>query len=162
EPIFKQHSYAIAPTPIIKDNWVYITSGYGGGCHLFDITGSGDKLAVKDLYSRAKQKAVKNTHGGVVLLGDYIYGHSEPGVWVCQELKSGDLKWAERNELTCKSGSITAADGRLYLYTDDGEVGLLVSNPKEWQHVGGFTVPEKSTLRANRPTLRDAAVWTHP
>src|SRR5262249_51609194 len=125
--------FAIAPTPIIKDNLVYVTSGYGGGCHLFEITAAGKGFKARDLHSQPpQQKAVKNTHGGVVLVGDHIYGHSETQMWVCQEFKTGKVKWQERAELSCRSGAITAADGRLYLLSDDGEVGLLVPNPKQW------------------------------
>jgi outer membrane protein assembly factor BamB len=154
--------FAIAPTPIINDNLVYITSGYGGGCHLFEVTAAGKTFKARALYKGPTQKALKNTHGGVVLIGDYIYGHSEPQPWVCQELKTGKVKWQERAQLAGASGSITAADGRLYLLSDDGEVALLVPNPKEWDEAGTFKLPETSKLRDTLQTLQSAHVWTHP
>src|SRR5439155_22000618 len=97
QSIFKHHSYAITPNPIIKDNLVYVTSGYGGGCHLFEITGKDGAFKARDLYKPRQQKAVKNTNGGVVLIGDHIYGHSETQTWVCQDLKTGNVKWTERD-----------------------------------------------------------------
>jgi outer membrane protein assembly factor BamB len=162
EPIFKSSSYAICPTPIVKGNLVYVTSGYGGGCHMFEINKAGNALKAKDLYSKKNQKVMKNTHGGVVLVGDHVYGHSETSIWVCQEFKTGNLAWDERNNLSCRSGSIVAADNRLYLYTDEGGVGLLVPNPMKWEEAGSFKVPEESKLRQTLPGLRRAGVWTHP
>ena len=138
------------------------TSGYGGGCHLFEIAGKDGAFKARELYKPKQQKAVKNTHGGVVLIGDHIYGHSETQTWVCQELKTGKAKWQERSQLSCRSGAITAADGRLYLLSEDGELALLIPDPTKWDEVGTFALPEKSNLRATLPSLRSAAVWTHP
>src|SRR5581483_7835011 len=90
EPIFKGHSYAIAPTPIVKGDEVYVTSGYGGGCHLFKV--SSDQKP-KEMYSLKNRKAVKCTHGGVVLIEDHIYGHTETSSWVCQEFHKGNVAW---------------------------------------------------------------------
>jgi outer membrane protein assembly factor BamB len=162
QPMFKGHSYAIAPTPILRDDLVYVTSGYGGGCHLFALSPKGKTVASKDVYSKKIQKTVKNTHGGVVLVGDHVYGHSEGLGWVCQELKTGEVAWKEKNKLSCQSGSITCADGRLYLYSDIGATVLLEANPKEWQESGRFQIPEKSKLGPARRTGRSAKIWTPP
>lgn len=162
QSILQHASFCLAPTPIVKGNRVYITSGYGGGCHLFELSAAAGKVTAKALYSKAAKKAVKNTHGGVVLVGDHIYGHSESGLWICQDFKTGAVPWFERNRLSAHSGSITAADKRLYLLTDDGEVALIVATPEKWQEVGTFTLPEPSKLRQTLPNLSDAGIWTHP
>src|SRR5262249_49430833 len=48
-PHFKGHSYAIAPTPIVRGNLVYVTAGYGAGCHLLEVTpGDNGKFTAKD------------------------------------------------------------------------------------------------------------------
>lgn len=158
-PIFKGHSYAIAPTPIVKGNQVYITSGYGGGCHCFEIS---KEFKAKDLYSKRNQKAVKNTHGGVVLIGDHVYGHSEDIGWMCQEFMKGEVAWNDRDSLPCASGAITAAEGLLYCYTDAGEMALLQATPKEYSEVSRFSIPEKSQIPKMRDTSRQSKIWTHP
>lgn len=162
EPIFKQSSYAIAPTPVVRDNLVYITSGYGGGCHLFELSAKGSGVKAKELYPKKAQKTVKNTHGGVVLIGDHIYGHSEGLGWICQDLKTGDIAWKDRNKLDCRSGAITAADGKLYLYSDEGTAVLLEANPKQWQESGRFDIQEKSKTPETRRTSRSSKLWTIP
>lgn len=160
ETIFKGASYAIAATPVLyESNKVYITSGYGGGCHLFEID---KQQKATDLLTKAQAKKVKNTHGGVVRVGDFIYGHSEKNQWICHDLKSGDIAWDERNELSCTSGSITAGDGMLYLYADDGTVGLVPADPKAFKLAGSFTIPMKSQIPQNRPTSRAAQIWANP
>jgi outer membrane protein assembly factor BamB len=165
EPTFKEKSYAIAPTAIVRDNVVFVTSNMiGPGCHLFQISSKGTGITVKDLYAKRNQrKLLLNDHGGVVLVGDHVYGHCGGKGWMCQDLKSGQVTWLDRNQLECqKSGSIVAADGRLYLFTDAGTVALLEANPEKWQESGRFDLPEKSTSNKGRASGRDAAIWTPP
>jgi outer membrane protein assembly factor BamB len=160
EKTFSHSSYAIAPTPIIQDDLVYITTGYGGGCHLYQLTKGEKGLEVKDLYKGKTQKNMTNTHGGVVLIAGHIYGHSESNRWQCQEMKTGKVAWSERTE--CRTGAIAAADGRIYLYGEDGEAILLVPNPKEWGEAGRFKIPELSKIRMTNENFSQAAIWTHP
>jgi hypothetical protein len=161
--IFKGHSYNISPTPIVKDNLVYVTSGGtpgGARCHLFEL----DKnFKATEQFSKENQKTVKNNHGGVVLIDGFIYGHSYGLGWICQEMKSpGDVIWNEKQAFTCASGSITAADGMLYLYSDKGEVGLVEPNSKAFKLVRQFMIPEKSKIPQKRTTSRGSKIWTHP
>jgi outer membrane protein assembly factor BamB len=168
ESTFKaSKSYAIAPTPIVRKNLVYVTSNMNGpGCHLFELTAKGNGIAAKDLYPKKNHKKLKNDHGGVVLVGDHVYGHSGGQGWVCQELKTGNAGgnagWLDRTQLECRSGSIVAADGRLYLFSDAGTAVLLEADPEKWQESGRFELPEKSTSNKGRPTGHDAAIWTPP
>ncbi|MBM4069064.1 MAG: polyvinylalcohol dehydrogenase [Planctomycetes bacterium] len=162
EPIFKRSSYAIAPTPVVRDNLVYATSGYGAGCHLFELSAKGSGVKAKEVYPKQLQRTVKNTHGGVVLVGDHIYGHSEVLGWVCQNFKTGEIAWKNRNKLDCTSGAITAADGKLYLYSDEGTAVLLEASTKQWQESGRFNIPEKSKTPETRRTSSAAKIWAIP
>lgn len=160
ETLAKKQSYSVASTPVIVEgNLVYVSEGNGYGCHLFQVNKGGK---VKDLYPKAAQKVMKNNHGGVVLVDGHVYGYSEPGAWVCQDVKTGKAIWTERNELGGASAAICAADGRLYLYNDAGEVGLLAADPAEFKLLGRFTIPAKSQFPTTRPTSRASKVWAHP
>ena len=163
-PTFKGDSYDIGTTPITANNLVYVsTDNRVNGCHCFALDA---KFKAKDLYSKKSQKVMKNNHGGVVLVEGHVYGHSAGSGWVCQELKSGAEAWAEKETLNCRSGSLVAAPGRLYLLTDSGTVGLVETNPKEFKLVSSFKLPEASKLRGTAPTaLRtatEALIWSHP
>jgi outer membrane protein assembly factor BamB len=140
---------AVIPSPIYKDNMVYVTSGYGVGCNLFKITAEGGKFSAEQAY---ENKVMANHHGGVLLLGDYLYGHSEGKGWTCQELKSGEAKWQEKEKM--RKGSILYADNRLYLRQEDGKgaVALIEASPEGYKEHGRFDQPERTTKNS----------WPHP
>ncbi|MBX9679709.1 MAG: PQQ-like beta-propeller repeat protein [Gemmataceae bacterium] len=159
EQMVKGHNYSIASTPIVRGNQVYVSAGTGAGCHLFDI----DKdFKVKDLYGVKSKKSVKNNHGGLVLIGDHIYGHSEGSVWVCQEWQTGKLAWEERNDFKTKSGATTGADGMLYLLSEGGEVALVEANPAAWKLVSQFELPKRSAFPKQMPSAKFSSPWAHP
>jgi outer membrane protein assembly factor BamB len=159
--MFKGLSYGIATAPIVWGNHVHVSTAYNGSCHLFEI----DKnQAATEKFSKTNQKRVKNNHGGLVRIGDYVYGHSDKNMWICQDLKTGDAGWdgGERNELNCVSGATTAADGMLYFYTDGGEAALVKTDPAAFTKVSSFTIPMKSDIPRLRPTSGKSQIWTHP
>jgi len=141
---------AVVPTPIVHDNYVYVASGYGVGCNLFKITKSGNEFTAEQVY---ENKDMVNHHGGVVLVGDYIYGNSDRRGWLCQELKTGNVVWEEKQKLPGK-GSITYADGHLYLRAEGGKgtVVLIEASPKAFIEKGRFDQPERSHENS----------WAHP
>jgi outer membrane protein assembly factor BamB len=139
---------AVIPTPVYKDGHVYVTAGYGAGCKLVKI---GENNEVTTVY---ENPIVKNHHGGVVLVGDYIYGHADPG-WICQNFKTGEEVWRHRD---FGKGAITAAEGMLYCLEErSGTVVLAEASPKGWQERGRLLFDQKSSIRPSR-----GAVWTHP
>ena len=145
--LFKDFEFlAIATTPVVIGNRVYASCGGsdGGGCHLFEIDKSNKAV---EKFPRRNFRKFKNAYGGVVRIDGYIFGHTELSSWGCQNLDSGDIAWTNRNDLPCSSGAITAAEGKLYLYTDDGEVGLMNANPKESKLLSRFNLPRRSTFR---------------
>jgi outer membrane protein assembly factor BamB len=154
--------FAAVPTPIIKDDLVYASNGYDVGCNLVQITTAGKgKFKAVERYSKSAQRNMINEHGGVVLVGGDVYGYCDSVGWVCQELLTGKMRWRERNALEGK-GSLTAADGRLYLVSDQGEVVLLAPDTKAWSAQGEFKLPELSKTHETRPSHASAGVWTHP
>jgi outer membrane protein assembly factor BamB len=146
----------------VSGNKVYVTVGFGAGCHLFDITVAGGKFKAEDKYKKAVTKKVKSTFGGMVLIDGYLYGHSERDMWVCQDFKTGALKWETDVDVKGASGGITAAEGKLYLFSDDGEVGLVDADPGEFKLISSFKLPMRSALSKGRVTSRMAKVWTYP
>jgi outer membrane protein assembly factor BamB len=158
----KSGSTYLAPTPVVAGNLVYVTYGESGnaGCRLYEI---GDGFKVKELYAPAIQnKGMKNTLGSVVLIDGHIYGHSLAIGWVCQELKSGKIVWNDKNQLETKSAATLAAGDMLYLFTQDGDVGLVKASPKKFDLVGAFKLPQLSEYTKSRPTSSSSKVWNPP
>jgi len=161
-PIERYDVYQIVPTPVVRGDQVYVTNGDGTGCDLLNIARkAGGGFTAKELYKPASQKVMKNEHGGVVLVGDHIYGNSDGRGWVCQDFKTGKAVWEEKYRLEGK-GSLTCADGYLYLYSDRGVAALIKASPQGWEESGRFDLPEQSKTHESRPTSRGAGVWTHP
>ena len=141
---------AVIPTPIFKDGSVYIASGYGVGCKMIKI-GAGNK--VEEVYMNQN---MINHHGGVILVGDKLYGYSDKGGWTCQDFKTGDVTWQENGKL--KKGAVHCADGMLYLLEESsGSVVLIEASPKGWSEHGRFTISPQTTQRNPK-----GKVWTHP
>lgn len=150
----RQSAYddVVIATPVVKDNYIFATVGFGQGCDLIKLHGEASSLSVEKIFSN---KSVQNRDGGMVRLGDYLYGHSEGKGWLCMEFTTGKQAWMERSKL--ERGSVTAADGSLYCCSEEGEVVLLKATSKAWTELGRYHLPEESKQR--RPSGR---LWTHP
>jgi outer membrane protein assembly factor BamB len=140
---------AVIPTPIVRGNDVYVTAGYGSGCMLIHI---GPDNEAKTVY---ENKVIKNHHGGVILVGDHVYGHGDPG-WVCQDFATGKEVW---NHKGFGKGAVgAAADGMLYcLEEGSGAVVLIEASPKGWKEHGRFKLDPQTKIRSSR-----GRIWTHP
>ena len=140
---------AVIPTPILAGNLVYVASGYNAGSNLFRIESAGGKFTAQQVYA---SKEMVNHHGGVVKIGDYAFGYSDKGGWSWQNFSTGELVLSEQKALG--KGSVTCADGLLYLRfeTGAGTVVLLDPSPKGWTEKGRFEQPDRSKLNS----------WPHP
>jgi len=142
---------AVIPTPVYHDGTVYMTSGYGSGCKLVRIDGG----KAEEIW---ENKVMKNHHGGVVLVDGHIYGFSDGGGLVCQELASGKQKWSESGE-GIQKGAVHYADGMLYCMDEEaGSVFLAEANPDGYKEHGRFEIPRQTKLREGT----NGKIWAHP
>lgn len=141
---------AVIPTPIYHNGHVYVTSGYGVGCKLIRLDENHNASDVWD------NKHMKNHHGGVILLDGHVYGYSDNVGWVCQDFRSGEIVWREKEKLG--KGAIAHSDGRFYcLEEDSGTLVLIDASPEGWRERGRFRLEPQSGKRSRR-----GKVWTHP
>lgn len=144
---------AVVPTPLIKNNYVYITSGYGTGCKLVKVNPDN---SVEDVYEHLEiEPRMVNHHGGVILVGDTIYGHSDRGGWMAQDFMTGEYQWNVRDRDPGK-GSVTYADGMLYCVEEKsgGNILLVEATREEYREHGRFSLPKQSEV--------SLPIWTHP
>jgi len=135
-------------TPLYYDGELYVTSGYDHGGVKLKLTD--DLSAVSLLWT---DSILDSHHGGVVKIGDYIYGpnwlNNKKGKWACISWKTGKFQYETEWK---NKGSIIAADGMLYVYDEQyGNVGLVEANPKEFKVVSSFKI--------NKGT---GPYWAHP
>lgn len=127
-----------AYTPIFKDNKVFVTAGYDQGGYLLDISGK----EPKELWSNAE---IDNHHGGAILLDGRLYAsnwiNNEKGDWVCFDFKTGNMVYNEQWKGHSK-GSVTSADGMLYVYEEKrGDIALVNPKSDKFDIVSSFKVP---------------------
>lgn len=132
---------AVVPTPVVKGNSIFVTSGYGVGCNRFTVTGSGAAFTVAQDY---ENKQLANHHGGIILLDDHVFGHSDSGGWTCMDFKTGNVAWHDGAKLP--KGTLAYADGHFYLRGEGGPgtLVLLEASTTGWQETGRFNPPDRS------------------
>jgi len=138
------------PTPIVHGDYIFATAGYGRGGALIKLVGTAEGISVEEVYF---SNTVKNRHGGVVMVGDYIYGDlDDSGVPWCAEWKTGTIKWKKNKPSEGRnSAAVTYADGRLYFQYQNGVVSLVDASPESYHEISSFKIPEPKR-----------ECWSHP
>jgi outer membrane protein assembly factor BamB len=141
---------AVIPTPIVRGDLVFFSAGYKrGGALLRQVPGANGGVTMEEIYGLKKELA--NKHGGIVLVGDHLYGDSDDaGIPFCAELMTGNVVWKKRGSGK-GSASVTAADGHLYVRFADGTLALAKADPADYEEVASFKIPGSDT----RPS------WAH-
>ena len=131
-------------TPVIRENKVFVSSDYGTGAALLELTPSGGGMRVKEVYFT---RDMRNHHSSSVLVGEHLYGFSS-AILTAMNFSDGQVAWRDRS---VGKGSLVFADDRLYLYSEGGTVGLAEANPTAYREHGRFQLKT-----GNLPT------WSHP
>ena len=142
---------AVIPTPIVRGDLVFFAAGYGrGGALLRQVPGPDGAVTIEQVYGLNRELA--NKHGGIVLVGDHLYGDSDDkGIPFCAELMTGKVVWKHRGSGK-NSAAVAAADGHVYVRFSDGTLALVKADPAGYEEVSAFTVPGSG----DRPS------WAHP
>ena len=123
-----------APTPIAVGDNVLITSGYGRGCMLLDVSGP----EAKPVWESKEMQSDMSTP--ILYEGD-IYGPNGLNRLVCLDAKSGALKWQQKG---FGKGSAMGVDGAMILIDGaTGDVVLASINPSAYQELGRLKVLTK-------------------
>ena len=138
------NNVANAATPVARGNRVFITSDYGNGGGLVELKPDAKGVTASEVYFT---KDMRNHHSSSVLVGDHLYGFSG-GILTAMRFDTGEVAWKDRS---VGKGSLTYADGHLYLLSENGVVGLAEATPTGYAEKGRFRIPQDSL-----PT------WSHP
>lgn len=131
-------------TPVVRDNRVFVSSDYGTGAALLDVKAAGNIASAQEVYFT---REMRNHHASSVVVGDHIYGFSS-SILTALRFATGESAWRHRS---VGKGSLIYADQRLYLYSEQGVVGLAEASPTEYRERGRFSI-----------TQSGPQTWSHP
>jgi outer membrane protein assembly factor BamB len=131
-------------TPVVRGNRVFVSSDYGTGSALLELTASGNNVSAKEVYFT---RQMKNHHATSILVGEHLYGFDSQ-ILTAMKFDTGEVAWQNRS---VGKGSLTFADDRLYLYSEGGVVGLAEASPTGYREHGRFEIKT-----GRLPT------WSHP
>jgi len=148
------------PTPIVKGNFVFCSSGYGTGAALLRLTASGGRVRADEVYFLPGDK-MQNHHGGMILVGDHVYcghGHNN-GFPICVELKTGKIAWFKGRGPGTGSAAVAYADGHLYFRYENGVMALIEASPRGYKEKGAFKLPQQSGPSWPHPAISDGKLY---
>ncbi len=131
-------------TPVFHDDKVFYSSAYGAGGVLLGLRAGGGEVRAQEIY---RTRNMQNHHGGVVLIEGYLYGFSN-SILTCLEFATGKMMWRHRS---VGKGSLSYADGHLYILSEHNVVGLVEATPDGYREKGRFTIAD-----------RGWPSWAHP
>jgi outer membrane protein assembly factor BamB len=137
-----------AITPVYRDGHILIANGYNWVALKLKLSTDGNSVDIV-----WDNRNFDPQIGGVVLLGNYIYGANHQSApidtWVCVDWTTGKTLWTTKWN---SRGSIISADGMLYLFDEkSGHVALVRPDNSKLDIVSEFQI-----------TKGDGPFWAHP
>ncbi len=134
----KGNSLITCPTPIIAHDLIFVTSGYRPIKPIYAIrAGATGDISLEAGKESNEFIAWSKMKGGPyqptpLVYGDYLYTNSNNGVLGCYNARTGELIYEQRiaDRGGSYSASPVAADGRIYLTSEDGDIFVVRAGPK--------------------------------
>lgn len=129
-----------AATPIfIPPNRVFVSSGYGVGGAVFEVSGESE---VSEVW---KNREMKNQFSSSVYFEGHLYGFDD-STFKCLNAANGEMLWRQRG---LGRGSLILADGQLIVLGDKGQLVLVEATPEAY-------------LETARAQVLKGKCWTSP
>jgi outer membrane protein assembly factor BamB len=131
-----------ATTPITGHDLIFISNSYRPNQPLYAIRpGATGEITLKDGKESNEFVAWSKQRGGTymptpIIYGDYFYTCANQGVLACYVAQTGERVYQQRigDKGGAYSASPIAADGKLYLTSEDGEIHVVKAGPK-YEHL---------------------------
>jgi len=112
-----------AATPVIFDDRVFISSGYGHGCAMLEL----GKKKVRTLW---ENKNMRNHMATAILFEEHLFGFDE-SILKCLDLE-GEEQWRKRG---LGKGAISVADGKLLALSSRGDLVIAEATSEEYREL---------------------------
>jgi len=122
-------------TPIVHNGKVFLSSDYGTGCALLNLSADRGSLRASEVYFN---RDMRNHYSTSVLVGEYLYGYSS-SILTAMKFQTGEVAWRDRS---VGKGSLIYAEGHLYCRGENGAVGLVQATPEAYREKSRFEMPK--------------------
>lgn len=123
-------------------DWVLISSGYGRGSALLEVSRTGGQFLVRE---RWRSQFLKAKFSSVVVHGGHVYG-LDNAILTCLELATGQRCWKGGHY---GYGQLILVGSLLLVQLESGQVALVDASPKAFRECARFTA-------------LDGRTWNHP
>jgi outer membrane protein assembly factor BamB len=113
-------------TPLVRGDRVFCAGGYGTGLALLKLTADKGRVRAEEVWF--KKQVLPPWHDGTLIVGDHVYLGTGKDI-VCAEWATGRVLWQERGAVG-GAVALAAAEGNLYLLSQQGEAALVAASPK--------------------------------
>jgi outer membrane protein assembly factor BamB len=134
----------------VEPDRVFVSSGYDVGAALLKITAADGGAQATELW---RTREMKNQFSSSVLHDGHLYGFDDETL-TCLNADTGDRVWRKRGQ---GHGSLTYADGHLYVLGDQGTLALVEATSEEYRERGTLDVFEGKTWTV--PTLSGGRLY---
>ena len=138
-----------AASPVVFEDIVYCSAGYGVGAGAFKISQSGGRLSASALWRRENE--CFNHWSTPVVKDGYLYGMFSfkeygSGPLACVDIRTGKDLWKQPG---FGPGQVILAGDKVIALSDKGEVVVAEANPEKY-------------LELKRDDVLDGKVWSYP
>jgi outer membrane protein assembly factor BamB len=131
------NSEVTTPTPIVANGLVYITNGYRGIQPIYAVKpGANGDITLKEGQETNEKIAWSKKRGGPytptpLILGELMYIVNNQGIVTVLESVTGKQVYQQRlGTGGSYSASPVAVDGKVYVWSEDGDVYVIKAGPK--------------------------------
>ena len=116
---------------VVSGNRFFISSGYGKGAAVIEISGSGKSFTPRTIWENTN---MKNKFNSSVVYQGHAYGLDE-GILTCVDVNTGERKWKGGRY---GYGQVILASGHLIVMGENGELILVKATPQQHSEVARF------------------------
>jgi outer membrane protein assembly factor BamB len=143
------YKVSTAASPVVYEDIVYCSAGYGVGAAAFKIAKSGSGFTATQMWRRENQ--CQNHWSTPVIKDGYLYGMFSfkeygTGPVACVDIRTGEDIWSEAG---FGPGQVILSGDTIIALSDTGEVVFIKADPKGYKEL-------------KREDLLDGKVWSYP
>lgn len=154
-----ENGLAISTPVWAPGNLLFISTAYSGGARGLRLSRAGGRTTVQELWHNPR---VQIHFGSAIRDGGFLYVSSGQSVGILSavELATGRVAWQVRDFVKAQ---LLAADGRLVILDEDGNLGIGLATPERFQALAKWPLLSSvawtpPTLSGNRLYIRDRRV----